>query len=148
MIPVFIAWSFAVAALFLPVETATVKGVPGFLWVGWFLPAESFDLLPDVFTLRIDNFCMGLWFGAIELFCVGALLYPLIFWLVARRGKRRATMTLFYFTSAGALLTFAIQLMTGPLFSIGFVSYMFSLVASAAICFVFAARAGMALNHP
>jgi peptidoglycan/LPS O-acetylase OafA/YrhL len=140
MVPIFVAWLAAVSALFLPVETATFKGASGLLWVLWFLPAQATDLMSDVFTLRIDNFLLGLWFGTIELFCVIALLYPLIFWLVAKRGKRRVTMTLFYFTSTGALLTFMIQLVTGPLFSIGFVAYMFSLVANAAICLVFAAR--------
>ena len=138
MVPIFVAWLVAVSALFLPVETATLKGASGFLWVAWFLPSQAIDLLFDVFS--IDSFCLGLWFGIIELFCVIALLYPLIFWLATKRGKRRVTMTLFYFTSTGALLTFMIQLVTGPLFSIGFVAYMFSLVANAAICLVFAAR--------
>jgi photosystem II stability/assembly factor-like uncharacterized protein len=140
MVPIFVAWLAAVSALFLPVETATLKGASGFLWVAWFLPAQATDLMSDVFTLRIDNFLLGLWFGTIELFCVIALLYPLIFWLVAKRGKRRPTMTLFYFTGGGAVVSFAIQLVTGPLFSIGFIAYMFSLVANAAICLVFAAR--------
>jgi hypothetical protein len=111
MVPIFVAWSFAVAALFLPVETANVKGAPGLLWVVWFLPAQATDLLFD-----IDGFFLGLWFGIVELFCVIALLYPLIFWLVARWGKPRVTMTLFYFTGAGAVLSFAIQFVTGPLF--------------------------------
>jgi hypothetical protein len=32
MVLIFVAWSFAVSALFLPVETASVKGTPGLVF--------------------------------------------------------------------------------------------------------------------